>query len=145
MQDRLRFRAWDKANKKMYKVICLNCHRQDEIIVSGLYGTKYIKNIAWDDCNILQCTGLEDKNGKLIYEGDILFEKCINVIYPNGKFWVVKWNDKHAEFYIDLINPAITGHFANQWHLARHDLDYEVIGNIYEDSQLLEKEIKNDK
>lgn len=140
MQDRFRFRAWDKVNKKIYKVISLNCHRQDEIIVCGLNGTKDVKNIAWDDCNILQCTGLEDKNGKLIYEGDILFEKCINVIYPDGKFWLVKWNDKHAEFYIDLINPVIGGHLTNQWHLARHDLDYKVVGNIYENPELLNKE-----
>lgn len=69
MEDRFRFRAWDKVNKKMYKVICLNCHRQDEIIVSGLYGTKYAKNIAWNDCNILQCTGLEDKKWKTNLRG----------------------------------------------------------------------------
>lgn len=89
---------------------------------------------------LMQCTGLEDKNGKLIYEGDILFEEWMNDVYPNGKFWVVKWNNKHAEFYIDLINPSTKGYFANQWHLARHDLDYEVIGNIYENPELLNKE-----
>lgn len=139
MEDRFRYRAWDKINKKMYKVICLNSHRQDEIIVSGLHGTKDIKNIPWDNCDILQCTGLIDKNGKLIYEGNILYEKCINVIYPNGKFWIVKWDNKHAEFYIDLINPVLTACSTNQWHLARHDLDYEVVGNIYENPELLEK------
>lgn len=90
----------------------------------------------------MQCTGLKDKNGKLIYEGDILFEYWKNEVYPKGKYWIVKWNKNQANFYIEMINPS---KFENrsEWHLARHDLDYEIIGNIYENKELLESEVTN--
>lgn len=143
MQDRFKFRYFNKHSNKMveptnYQNVnaIYECLEQQVCFDENIQGIQY--NHIGDGLVFMQCTGLKDKNGKLIYEGDILFEKCINVIYPNGKFWVVKWNDKHAEFYIDLINPVITAYSTNKWHLARHDLDYEVVGNIYENPELLE-------
>lgn len=86
---------------------------------------------------ILQCTGLKDKNGKLIYEGDILYENMINTVFPKGKYWIVEWNNNTAQFFIELINK--TGNsLTDTWHLARHSYDYEVIGNRYQNPELLE-------
>ena len=82
------------------------------------------------------CTGLKDKNGKLIYENDILHEKIINDVFPKGKYWIVKWDNNQARFYIELINK--TGNsLTDFWHLARHDLDYEVVGNVFENEELI--------
>lgn len=122
MNDRFKFRTFWKDEKRMY------------------YFNSEFPKISKEDENIaviMQCTGIADKNGKLIYEGDILFEDWKNEVYPNGKYWIVKWNNNQANFYIEIINASKNAIF-NQWHLARHDLDYEVIGNIYMDSHLLD-------
>lgn len=108
----------------------------DLVHIQWANGT-YEASIFLKDLILIQCTGLKDKNGKLIYEGDILFEEWKNEVFPNGKKWVVKWNNNHANFYIEIINASKNAIF-NQWHLARHDLDYEIIGNIYMDSHLLD-------
>lgn len=91
---------------------------------------------------IMQSTGLKDKNGKLIYEGDIL----LNIARLDKPLYAVEWNKSQAQFYIEMINPKKYELYA-EWNLARHDLDYEVIGNVYENPELLEveKRIENNK
>jgi uncharacterized phage protein (TIGR01671 family) len=133
MNNRFRFRVFYKPHNKIYNVICLNSDRQKEIIIEYKGSTALVE---WENCDILQCTGLKDKNGKLIYENDILYENLINDVFPKGKYWIVKWNNNQAQFYMELINKADNS-LTDTWHLARHDLDYEVVGNIYENEELL--------
>ena len=138
MQDRFRLKFWDNTDKELGEVINIDFDNGfvDFKTKDGITSTQ-IK------CGeLIQSTGLKDKNCKLIYEGDILFEDWKNEVYPKGRYWIVKWNKNQANFYIEMINPS---KFENcsEWHLARHDLDYEVIGNIYMDSHLLD--ISNNK
>lgn len=144
MNDRLKFRYFNKHSNKMvypnnYENISAiyECMQQQVCFDEDLPILPY-DHIA-NGLVFMQCTGLKDKNRKLIYEGDILFEDWKNEAYPKGKYWIVKWINNNAGFYIEMINPS---KFENhsEWHLARHDLDYEVIGNIYEDKELLESE-----
>lgn len=133
MQDRFKLKFWDNTDKELGEVINIDF---DNVFVD--FKTKNGITSTQLKCGeLIQCTGLKDKNGKLIYEGDILFEDWKNEVYPNGKYWIVKWNNNQANFYIEIINASKNTIF-NQWHLARHDLDYEVIGNIYMDSHLLD-------
>ena len=74
--------------------------------------------------HINQCTGLKDKNGKLIYEGDIVKDLIIPEI-----FYIVKWFN--SGFYLE---STISSSF-----LKFNDTQQEVIGNIYETPELLEK------
>ena len=125
MQDRFKFRVWLKDTNKMYNVHSLHIGT-NKVIISSRHGNVSIyinKNTI-----LMQSTGLKDKNGKLIYEGDIIV---------NEKFvkYITKWNDNIGQFYISKINPSKYDNWKD-WHLARHDLDYEVIGNVYENPEL---------
>lgn len=125
MQDRFKFRIpmfTDKGTFMEFQYLELG-----DFIECTLCGT---------NGETQQCTGLKDKNGKLIYEGDIVKYLGGTV---NKKFvkYITKWNDNMGQFYISKINPNEYDNWKD-WHLGRHDLDYEVIGNIYENSELLE-------
>lgn len=96
-----------------------------------------------DPSTICQCTGLKDKNGKLIWENDILH---------NGNYFVVKWNESCSRFDIVLNKfhnipigkwePMICDWKTNDFKEYRKAVDYEVIGNVFDNPELLEREKK---
>lgn len=81
-------------------------------------------NIEPSDCVLLQCTGLKDKNGKLLYEGDII---QIPDPYKENTFLrvIIKWEIQftHTGFWINSDFAKCS----------------EVIGNIYENKELLQE------
>lgn len=74
----------------------------------------------------MQCTGLKDKNGKLIFEGDIV--DCRVEIGPE------KWEPRLRQ--IVEWDETVTGFYLNNGYMHESD-EYEVIGNIYEHPELL--------
>ena len=84
---------------------------------------------------------MKDKKGKLIWENDILH---------NGNYFVVKWNAPCARFDIVLNNshnipigkwePMICDWKTNDFKEYRKSVDYEVIGNVFDNKKLLESE-----
>jgi uncharacterized phage protein (TIGR01671 family) len=121
MNDRFRFRVWNgRINNWANIYICDN-------YVAGFDANKPTGETK---LTVMQCTGLKDKNGKLIYEGDI-----------------VKHNSGYTDS-IDTFCKVVWRDFG--WELLREESGYvwrrgmqyasvemEVVGNIYEHPELL--------
>ena len=128
MNDRFKFRVWDKR-RKCY----INPPEPTPLLqADGLlaYFTNHPEYM--EIYNVQFCTGLKDKNGILIYEGDIVQGTC-------GVYWgnlIVYFNEQRATFYLDRCDKEykeLRFHSKNQ----EDNFYLEVIGNIYENPELL--------
>ena len=120
-KDRFKFRVWDKEKKRLFTD---KDKHTDEILISteGIMYTYFDEGIyEVEDVIIMQCTGLRDKNGKLIFESDILEWVDIDSNYLGSNIQIVK-------FYEFKIYPIYTAPFSSPW---------EIIGNIYENKELI--------
>lgn len=130
MNDRFRFRVWNTRTKKLREVaqITLDARQHG--------GTSEISNM--ETCHLVyqphlvleQCTGLKDKNGRLIFEGDIVQHdtaagpKCWPVLFKDGCF-VLPYESGNAWLGKVIQNcPYSSG--------------VVVVGNIHENPELLE-------
>ena len=113
----IKFRAWDKYEDGIH------CMIDHDNLMKQVYG-KRGDNIFNDDTHILmQYTGLKDKNGREIYEGDI-------VRMYGGEY--------HCGMYEYDVKRTIVLNCESLWHLGESE-NKEIIGNIYENPELLEK------
>jgi uncharacterized phage protein (TIGR01671 family) len=125
----IKFRAWDKYDSRMFEVDTID-------FKSGALTERTKPGISTphlpEDCTLMQYTGLKDKNGKEIFEGDIF-----NCIYHQ---------DGHTDKYEVVYHPRWTGFFLRRIgecsqtgvHQTVSDVArYEVIGNIHENPELL--------
>lgn len=135
MSREIKFRAWLKEEKKMVNVEIIDFSEKsiqylekNEIIDAYLLRTKFL-----EDVELMQYTGLDDKNGIEIYEGDILKYK-----FPYDRrlkhVSLVKFIETEASFGLKDI-------YGNEIPLYRITANnyFEVIGNIYENKNLLEE------
>ncbi len=136
-----RFRAWGTAEKKMYRNVFFDnievywFGENGELDDTELLGDRYEKRML-QHCILQQYTGLKDKNGQGIYEGDILkydedkCPHCKKLIYDKHDLYVIKWNAEMCQF--DCTNED------NYMSPEIWERDMEIIGNIYENPELLE-------
>ena len=125
MQDRFKFRVWSYEQKKMYN--WSDCIKITNFIYGMFVDNRMLGRGSW---NIEQCTGLKDKNGKLIYEGDIL-----GGLYGSP----IAWCDTCKSFCLSCFGECMTCSGDVMWaEIVEDDGELEVIGNIHINADLLE-------
>ena len=124
-----KYRAYDSGS------LC-RMYRPEEVWV-GDGGVWVVDEDSWDgelilnnDLNLMQSTGLFDKNGKEIFEGDIL---GIKTDEENAKV-EVSWDDKHALFAFESKKHDVKGPLCELFEGISYPL--KIIGNIYENPEL---------
>lgn len=147
MQDRFKFRVvyYNDVEKK-YFIFEPDLISADGTARAYAYGESGADEY-YDTVTLNQCTGLKDKNGKLIYEGDILdlyvsSKKLYRyeVKYEIGSFMLVS-QDEIFDFpnvWNDYVYPLSQLYYEYQNEENCID-ECEVIGNIYENPELLEQ------
>lgn len=174
MQDRFKFRIFDKKQKK---IVTTSRHFNFGIVngtvvslescptVAGFYNKRIAKE--YDDVILMQCTGIKDKNGKLIYEGDIIVipnqypfydykneeDMKQDLNFTGGEIkgesvlnyiGIVEWIYLQWQYVYHCVNPKKRG-ISEGVNQGLNDFGfdetrntcYEVIGNIYENTELL--------
>lgn len=126
----IRFRAWNKATKAMYEVddIMSIDFGKSKISVKTLF-FEQTNRYDFDDIVLMQSTGLRDKNGKEIFEGDVV--KMAKNVYSEPTYYEVV---RHRGGAYRLESKQ---YGCELW--LRHT-DCEIAGNIYENPELLEVE-----
>ena len=121
MNDRFKFRAWNKETKTMHYGAeqTYDCLMGIPVVYLSSFGDV----LDDEDYIVEQCTGLKDKNGKLIYEGDILY--CM-VNCPRKGI---------VEFYRNAFCLNENGSYSED--IVFSDKCCEVLGNIHENPELL--------
>lgn len=130
-----KFRAWDIHKKKMFT--------NDQLIIwdGNVYANDNFKlNVdnlkGWniDEKHLMQSTGLKDKNGKEIFDGDIVkFSDCDDDVYVTP----VVWDKNYACFGVSFSGGyPISFDYLEEFYTELKDI--EVVGNIYENKELLE-------
>lgn len=120
MNREFEFRAWLTKYNKMVNIYSWNIWQ--EYFMCSEYDSEFYL----EETPIMQYTGLKDKNGKEIYEGDIIFEsfgeRYYKVIFENASFRAEAEGD-FDEYSFDLIDIVAQG--------------CEIVGNIYENPELI--------
>ena len=141
MNDRYLFRAkrknWKQLPKEMWWV---------EGYLYGIWERRYIlwgmindvpDMIEVDPSTICQCTGLKDKNGKLIWENDVVKATVRqNSLYQSSSysdFYQVAYHEKNCYFYLKKKNNNLL--FDGNWSYYLKSI--EVIGNIFDNPELM--------
>lgn len=128
MNREIKFRAWD--GKKMF-----NCGIRDDGVCADFYCSD--EAYIYEKYPIMQYTGLKDKDGKEIYEGDIIKHRDLSKLpIAVMKYGIQVTLEKSQP--LEVMYEHCGFYPFNGWiDDANKELEWEVIGNIYENPKLL--------
>lgn len=138
MNKEIKFRAWDRFRKKIVaNILTIKIHRDTENPCLIVYTDKKINlyqeikesdKIYCNEFELLQYTGLKDKNGKEIFEGDIIEKTYYSYHQPEcSEIFKIIYNGLGFSFE----------HIKGRSYHTPFTEEIEVIGNIYENPELL--------
>ena len=146
MKDRYLFKAKRIDNGEWVQGVPFEIEGKTIILIKdneNLLRTHYLEENMWtaeiyaievDPSTICRCTGLKDKNGKLIWENDIVRDK-------HGNFYKAFWQNNYYQFSWICVKSDVFL-IGAEWSLfCFKSFEIEVIGNIFDNPELLESEI----
>ncbi len=131
----IKFRAWDKVNKQILQ----------RVEQQSPHTPHFADCINYDKYELMQYTGLKDKHGKEIYEGDIV---CLTYIHDEGGGWKRNSKERGVVYFdttwgVKFDCADFTQRTATYWKLEKSKFqdacDVEVLGNIFENKDVLFK------
>ena len=127
------FRAWDGAKKEMFKDTFAITESGQVVVVEQESVASFPDYVFVEHLVIMQSTGLVDRDGKIIFEGDVVqFEDCSEAsdfLYINTG--IIEWCQ--GGFHVTNRDSVLMEDL-----LDGDSLDVTIIGNIYENPELLE-------
>lgn len=126
MSREIKFRAWHHKLNQMYEVVAINLDLHFVHL-----DPDYCHKVKFKDIELMQYTGLKDKNGKEINEGDLIqYGEIVYEVRYNFSRWIMldKEFDGYDNFGAPLVGPSF----------SRNKMkDIEIIGNIYENPEMV--------
>lgn len=141
MEDRFLFKAKRVDNGEwvvgtlLHKSSSFSIECDEYYIFDGIETSSKDDMDLVDSSTICQCTGLRDENGKLIYENDIA--SYSDLITRDKKIICIEWNKMQASFARKYRSPMGLQYLYLDEYIASR---MEVIGNIFDNPELLESE-----
>lgn len=141
MNKIIKFRAWNKEKK----IMCYDNEDYEASYWDGVFSSdvglinryldlpEEIKTYEY-----MQYIGFEDKNKREIYEGDIIKERsggCVGIV-RFGEYDNSDYGDKYYGLYIEWISKIAKSYKKNIWFWL-NDIGIEVVGNIFDNPELL--------